>query len=282
MVSAVTTVVLASAVGMIAGPVWAWCALAAVAIALPVIAVRRGHATNRVLRQEVARLQGLAQRRAERSSVLSHEIRTPLTMVKGAGELLAEGTPGPLTDRQREFVTTIVDNCQQMIALAEDFLTDARIESQLFELNAELIDLRSLARSTVRDLRRVHAATILLDSRGAPLDVVVDRGLMRQALWNLVNNAARHGGEGVTITVKLAAGDEDVLCSVSDDGRGMTPEERAELFTPFAVGMSHRPGTGLGMMITERIVELHGGRMFVDTVARRGTTVLFTVPLARS
>lgn len=243
-----------------------------------VVALRRQVA---LLRSEADRLRDLAKGRAERISVLSHEIRTPLALVKGAGELLAEQSPGALNERQRQFVGTITQNSQHVIDMAEDLLAEARLEAKFFDLHLADTDLRALARKVVRELRRVHPSTILLDARGAPTRVAVDRGLMRQALANLINNAARHSGDAATITVRITAGDETVLVAVSDNGRGMSAAERSELFTPFAVGTTARPGTGLGMMITERIVELHGGRMFVDTVAQRGTTIFFTVPVAQ-
>lgn len=260
-----------------------WWVLAAATVALGASAIA-GWARARTLRRrleasrhEAERLRSLAQARASRSSVLSHEIRTPLALVKGAAELLAEQTPGPLNDRQRQFVDTITQNCQSMIAMAEDLLITARLEAQLFELHVERTDLRALVRQTVREMRRVHPGRILLDSRGAPLWLDVDRNLIRQVIWNLVNNAARHGGEGVVIVVRITEGDHDVLVSVSDDGPGMTPEERENLFVPFGVG-ARTSGTGLGMVITREIVDLHGGRIFVDTAARVGTVVLLSLP----
>ncbi|GHG49249.1 hypothetical protein GCM10011331_11640 [Flavimobilis marinus] len=260
-----------------------WWVLAAATVALGASAIA-GWARARTLRRrleasrhEAERLRSLAQARASRSSVLSHEIRTPLALVKGAAELLAEQTPGPLNDRQRQFVDTITQNCQSMIAMAEDLLITARLEAQLFELHVERTDLRALVRQTVREMRRVHPGRILLDSRGAPLWLDIDRNLIRQVIWNLVNNAARHGGEGVVIVVRITEGDHDVLVSVSDDGPGMTPEERENLFVPFGVG-ARTSGTGLGMVITREIVDLHGGRIFVDTAARVGTVVLLSLP----
>lgn len=260
-----------------------WWVLAAAAVALGASAIT-GWARARTLRRrleasrhEAERLRSLAQARASRSSVLSHEIRTPLALVKGAAELLAEQTPGPLNERQRQFVDTITQNCQSMIAMAEDLLITARLEAQLFELHVERTDLRALVRQTVREMRRVHPGRILLDSRGAPLWLDIDRNLIRQVIWNLVNNAARHGGAGVVIVVRITEGDHDVLVSVSDDGPGMTPEERDNLFVPFSTG-ARTSGTGLGMVITREIVDLHGGRIFVDTAARVGTVVLLSLP----
>ncbi|MBW3084282.1 Adaptive-response sensory-kinase SasA [Austwickia sp. TVS 96-490-7B] len=216
--------------------------------------------------------------RLERPSVFSHEVRTPLALIKGAAELLAEETPGPLNPRQREFVTTITSNAEQVIGMAEDLLTEARMSSRLFRLDRELLDIRSLASDTVRTLRRIHDVPIRLSGQGRPLYIEADRGLLRQALYNVVNNAARHAGPDVTITVEVTEADGQIVVAVSDDGSGMSAKDRETLFTPFAVGSSHRPGTGLGMMITESIVTEHGGRVLVDTVDGHGTTFFLTLP----
>lgn len=251
-----------------------------VALAVAVAALWRWTGTLRAhVRERTAeaeRLRALAKERADRASVLAHEIRTPLALVKGAGELLAEQTPGALNDTQRTFVETITQNTEAVIAMAEDLLTEARLEADLFTLQLEETDLRHLVRHTVRELRRVNHVPISLDSRGAPVTVMVDRRLMRQALWNLVTNAARHADASSPVVVRITPGEESVLVAVSDDGRGMDADERRTLFTPFTPG---RRGTGLGLVITRRIVELHGGRVFVDTVARRGTTILLSIPV---
>lgn len=259
---------------------WDWAVIALLGVAtFVVLHIRRLHQRLEAAREEAERLRDLAKARAARSSVLSHEIRTPLALVKGAAELLAEETPGPLNDRQRQFVETITQNTHDMIAMAEDLLTTARLEAQLFKIHLERSDLRSLVRQTVREMRRVHPGQILLDSQGAPLWMRVDPNLIRQVIWNLVNNSARHGGADVTITVRITVGDDDVLVSVSDDGPGMSAEAQENLFVPFAIGAESRAGTGLGMVITKEIVSLHGGRIFVDSAARRGTIILLSLPL---
>lgn len=267
---------------MIAVPMWVVLVVAAGLACVGICVAgwaRRLRRSLHDISQETERLRELARERAERTSVLSHEIRTPLALVKGAGELLAEETPGPLNARQRQFLSTITENTQQMIDMAEALLVEARLEAALFELHLVTTDLRSVVRQTVRELRRVHSTPILLDSRGVPLLLPLDRGLMRQAIWNLVNNAVRHAGAGVTITVRLTDGDGAALLSVSDDGLGMTQQQGAELLST-ASGSGARPsGSGLGIMITRKIVALHGGRMFVDTVPQRGTTILMSLML---
>lgn len=232
-------------------------------------------------RAETERLRSLVKKRVERPNVFSHEVRTPLTLVKGAAELLAEQTPGPLNQRQLEFVQTITENTQQVIALAEDLLTEAKIESQLFELRLERFDLKVLIREVVRDARRIHSADIRLVEPTGPLQIIGDRALLTQALRNLVINACRHGGDGARVKVSASLSEGQAVVSVTDDGVGMSPEQRDRLFEPFAVGSSQRAGTGLGMMITERIIAQHEGQLLVDTLPGHGTTIFFTIPLER-
>lgn len=227
-------------------------------------------------RLETERLRAMVKEKVERPNVFSHEIRTPLALIKGAAELLAEETPGPLTGRQREFVSTIMVNAQQVIGLAQDLLTEARIDAQLFELRLERVDLRQLARGVVRDARRVHANQIVLDSSGPPLVLTADGGLLSQAMWNIVNNACRHAGDGASVTLSVSVGEGNAIVAVTDDGGGMSRDERDALFVPFAGSAA---GTGLGMMITERIIAEHRGQLLVDTVPGRGTTIFFTLPL---
>lgn len=229
---------------------------------------------------EAAHLRDLVKKRVERPNVFSHEVRTPLTLIAGAAELLAEESPGPLTARQREFVETIRVNAHQVIGLAEDLLAEARLDAQLFELRPEDVDLRVLVRDIVRDVRRIHPNAVRLDNHGAPVRVRADRSLLRQALWNLVNNACRHAGQSAEITLSVTHGEGQGIVAVSDDGVGLSPEDRVSLFEPFVVGSAQEGGTGLGMVITERIIEQHGGHLLVDSIPGRGTTIFFVLPTA--
>lgn len=230
-------------------------------------------------RIEALRLRRLARERADRVSMLSHEIRTPLALVKGASDLLAEGTPGPMTRHQKRFVETIRENTANVIALAEDMLTLAKIEAGLFDLRiSSRVDIRAIASSVIGDLRTLHPdAKIALDCVGAPPRVFADRTLIKHALVNLVINAIRHA-DGTNVTVRVHGGDGAVVVEVSDDGRGMTDVQRDKLFTRFATGQPLRDGTGLGLVITREIIELHGGSIMVDTITRRGTTIMLTLP----
>lgn len=253
-------------------------AIACLALAGSLVALGRARQALERTRGELDRLRAFHEERTRRPSVLSHELRTPLTVVRGSAELLLDEAAGPLNPDQRRFVQTIAENSNQVIDMASDLLAEASLESDLFNLHLEWTEMRQLVRECVAQLRRVHTAPIRLENHGAPLRIQVDPRLMGQAVTNLVNNAARHAGEGVSILVRVADSEETVSVSVSDDGTGMSEADRALLFTPFATGGSRRPGTGLGMMVTQRIAELHGGRVLVDTISRRGTTIYLTLP----
>lgn len=229
---------------------------------------------------EVVRLQGLARWRADQVSMLSHEFRTPLTMVKLAGDLLAEGGPGPLTPSQAAFVETIRVQADSTIELAEDLLAQARIESGPFTVHLESCDVAAIVVGLVADLRGLRGSAIVMDCPTVPCIVRADKLLILQALANLINNAVAASPLGEPVRVQVAQREYDVLVSVTDHGTGMTARERLELFQRFSSGRPLRSGTGLGLVITKQIVERHGGRLFVDTVAAQGTTMMFNVPIS--
>ncbi|KAD3455981.1 sensor histidine kinase [Arthrobacter yangruifuii] len=229
-------------------------------------------------RAEIARLRNIAQRNADQISVVSHEIRTPLALIRGASDLLAERSPGPLTDSQARFVRTISGNCHAVIALAEDLLTQARIDAGMFELHLHRVNLRTLAAEVLAEHRQLHDMQFALDCPGAPPRVWADGALIRQAMTNLINNAVAHATNTKLITLRIVNADDQVLVSVSDDGEGMDEARRRELFKRFSSGRPLQDGTGLGLVITRQIVQMHGGDVFVDSTPGRGTTMLFSLP----
>ena len=229
-------------------------------------------------RAEVERLRGLARGFADQVSVLSHEIRTPLALMRGSADLLIEGTPGPLTPRQYRYLETIHRNCGTVISLAEDLLTQAKIDAGMFELHPQAVRLQPLVRGVVQELRTIHPGPIALDSPGAPAQVWADPALLQQVLINLVNNAVAHARGAQLITVRIVTREEKVLISVSDDGEGMDERERRTLFEKFASGRPDGGGTGLGMVISRQIVAMHGGRLMVDSVSGGGTTMMVSLP----
>lgn len=157
----------------------------------------------RHLLRENSRLKTELNARNERPAIISHEIRTPLTLINGAAELLAEGLAGPLTEQQRTFVTTITENTTQVINIAENFLIDTRLKESL-PIEREEVDVRAVVAETARHMRRITNVPIYVDAAGGLLPIWADPGLIKQLVWNLVNNATRHAGPDATVNVRVS------------------------------------------------------------------------------
>lgn len=241
------------------------------------------HRQAAIARTEAEQLRTQARERATPRDVLAHEIRTPLSLIRGSAELLAEETPGELNDVQRRFVSTIIDNCEQAIGMAEDFLTQARLDHEMLSLHLGKVELRALVRTLVQEMRRSSPVPIRLEERGAPVRVVADARLLRQAIANTVTNSVRHAGGQALVTVSVSCADGTALVVVSDDGRGMTAEQKRSVFTPYssanALDAPASRGVGLGMVITRQVMGLHGGEVLIDTMAARGTTIYLSLPV---
>jgi two-component system OmpR family sensor kinase len=233
------------------------------------------------LKRDAAELEHLARNRADQVSVLAHEVRTPLAVIRGSAELLAEGRPGPLTERQVRFLRTILGGAETLSVLSEQLLVEARIDAGIFSLRLEWTELRTVVRESVDELRGVHGHRIVLDAPGPPVSARIDAQLIKQVVINLVSNAVRHSDDDRVVTVRLSRSEDDVTIAVSDDGAGMSVAERQSVFTRNFSGERSRDsgGSGIGLYISRQIIELHQGRIYLDTLLGRGTDIVFTLPI---
>ncbi|MDX3728190.1 sensor histidine kinase [Streptomyces caniscabiei] len=262
--------------------VW-WLSVAALggaaAAALSTFLRMRGAAAARTA--ELRQLERLVERRAEQVTALSHELRTPLSMIKGSVDLLREGTPGPLTAAQERLLQVADHQSTQVIGLCESLLIQAKIEAGLFTPRMEKVDVSVVVRDVVTAMRPLCAQRgqrVGLDVPQVMPRIPADPMLLTQALTNLLSNASRFTTSGGSIDVRVALIDTGVAVYVTDDGAGMTRDERHRLFHRFATGRPLADGTGLGLVITKTVVELHGGEIMVHTASSRGTTFLLTLP----
>lgn len=233
---------------------------------------------NRKCQTELAWLREVHDQYTRNPSILAHEIRSPLTVLIGNSELLRDEAVGKLNDRQIEMVARIETNANLLRDMAEDFLMSTRLDAQLFELKIQTFDIVSLIRQVVNDLASIRQANLTVNRRGRPIWVQADRRLIRQALTNLINNAINHAGLEARITIRPYRNDEGCVIEINDTGAGMSETEREQLFKPFTTGNTGRPGAGLGMMITEKIIHLHQGKILVDSIAQHGTTIFVILP----
>jgi signal transduction histidine kinase len=222
---------------------------------------------------------------------VSHELRTPLNSVIGFSELLLTmggGSDAPLSDTQRDYLDTIARNGRHLLELINELLDLSKIAAGRMELRLERLELDAILREVAASVRAQLEArrhTLAIDPAPEALVVTADRGRLRQVLLNLLSNAIKFTADGGRIG--LTARPEDaarVRVAVSDSGIGIAPEDHAKLFQEFVqvdASTSRRyEGTGLGLALSKRLVELHGGAMGVESALGQGSTFWFTLPRA--
>lgn len=208
----------------------------------------------------------------------SHELRSPLTSIKGFVELLARS--GSLGERERDFVQVILRSTDRLVALVDDLLDVARLESGQMEVHPRLFDLDEV----VREVARLMEPQLAERRQGLELDLptdlpraLADPGHARQILTNLLSNANRYTGDGGIIRVTVRNEDHELALLVEDNGSGMSRGELERLFERFARREDGAGGTGLGLSIVHSLVELQRGTVSVDSEPGRGSR--FTVRL---
>ncbi|MFC5370461.1 sensor histidine kinase [Arcanobacterium bovis] len=233
--------------------------------------------SNHDLQQEVKELKDRNDYLEKRPAMISHEIRTPLSLVQGAAELMAEETPGPLNELQRSFIETISENSRQAIDIAENFLIDLNMDIRPLQLQE--IDIRAIVADTAKEIRKIFPIRIDVDAAGGLLPIYADKQLIRQLIWNLINNAARHAHSDNPVTVRIENGEgSGAHISIIDRGEGMSDVDLEKLFTPFSSGSTRRPGSGIGMMVSKKIVDAHEGKILVDSAQGIGTVIHVLLP----
>ena len=234
---------------------------------------------------QVDLLAEIEQMRTDLLSTIAHELRTPLTAVRTSVGLLLDPTIEPDHDERRTLLTTIDRNAMRMQRLVGDILDLARFRAGRVQLQLRRFDARELASSaiaSVAPLAETQGQTITLAAPSEPVPVFGDHQRLEQALVNLLSNAGKYSPAGAPITVSVSAADDHVSWSVADKGHGIRPEDKARLFERFFVAGRDRreatAGTGLGLPITQLIVEAHGGRVDVRSRVGRGSTFTIIVP----
>ena len=219
-------------------------------------------------------------------SMVSHELRTPLTAIQGYVDLLAEGADVP--DRERhECLASVKRNVERLLALINDLLDLSRIEAGRVDLRCEAIDLRSLIESAARSLQPLidgKRQALTLELADAPSAVWADADRVIQILTNLLSNASKYTPQDGSITVSARRAGDFAHIDIRDTGIGLSAEQQGQLFTRFFRAQHHGPdrarGTGLGLVITKLLVEVHGGQITVSSAPDQGSTFSFSLPVA--
>ncbi len=226
------------------------------------------------------------QLKSEFLASMSHELRTPLHTIIGFSELLAEEIQGPLNEKQRRFVGHIHRDSQHLLELINDILDLSRIESGKVELRPEIFAASEAFREVVASVRPTALGkSIQIETLVAEEHVLqADRVRFKEILFNLMSNALKFTPSGGRITAVIGQSDQPDFCcfTVEDTGVGIPADQLEAIFDKFyQVGSTTkgvREGAGLGLAITRHIVELHGGRIWVDSEPGKGSRFSFTMP----
>src|SRR5215468_5884820 len=238
---------------------------------------------NYQLEQQNLAIQEANRLKSEFVSMVSHELRTPLTSIQGYAELMLEDER--MDDEVRESLTIVKKNADRLLVLINDLLDLSRIEAGRVDLHRTSLDLACVIPEVARSLRPLIEAKrqqLKLDLGEALPAVWADADRVTQILTNLISNAHKYTPAEGSITVAAQRDDGFVRVDVSDSGIGLSPEDQAQLFTKFfrvddRSGQAGR-GTGLGLVITRLLVELHGGRITLSSAPGKGSTFSFTLP----
>ena len=230
-------------------------------------------------------LERLNQQKNRIVGMAAHDLRTPLGVILGYSEFLEAETAGLLSVEQREFISVIKTTSEFMLRMVTDILDVTAIESGLLQLDRRLTDVAHLVAHSVK-LNGVIASrkkiSVELDSVWVPELILLDAGKIGQVLNNLIGNAVKFSHGGSHVQVRVTGSDRSVTITVQDDGQGIPAADLPKLFKPFGRASVQSTGgeksTGLGLAIVRRIVEGHGGRVWLESEVGKGSTFSFTLP----
>jgi signal transduction histidine kinase len=239
---------------------------------------------NDELQRLYRELEAVSRRKSEFLANMSHELRTPLNAILGFSQVLRERIFGDVNEKQAEYLDDIRSSGNHLLSLINDVLDLSKVEAGRMELEQAPFSLReTLERGVVMVRERASRHGISLTLEQAPgVDVVRgDERRVRQVVFNLLSNAVKFTPDGGKIVVSSRRAGNEVEVSVEDTGPGIARDDQARVFREFQqteLGEQHE-GTGLGLALSRRLVELHGGRIWLESELGHGSRFVFTLPL---
>jgi signal transduction histidine kinase len=231
----------------------------------------------------VGQLRHVEEARREFFATVSHELRSPLTSIRGAAELLREGVPGPLNDKQKRLADIVSVSSGRLLRLVNEILEMSRIQAGLVELDRSSLDLVELVDRAVEELHPLASeATVTLECEriGASFTYCGDVERLHQVIVNLGSNAIRFTQPGGRVVARVIDAGPEFELQVEDTGVGIPADALPHIFDAYRQAHRERGGTGLGLAIVRGIAEAHGGRVTVES--REGKGSRFTVLLPRT
>jgi signal transduction histidine kinase len=242
----------------------------------------------REIEEKSAQIEVANRHKSEFLANMSHELRTPLNAVIGFSDVLLEGMFGPVNEKQEEYLRDILGSGKHLLSLINDILDLSKIEAGRMELDLSDFDVPQAiadALLLMRERATRYGITLRQLIDGAVGHITADERKFKQVLLNLLSNAVKFTASGGTVEVLAHLVDGSVEVAVTDTGEGIAPEDQQAVFEEFRqVGKSSKKveGTGLGLALCRRFVELHGGRISVESQVGVGSTFTFTIPGRRA
>jgi signal transduction histidine kinase len=228
-------------------------------------------------------LEAASRHKSEFLATMSHELRTPLNAIIGFSQVLKQQMYGPLNERQADYVDDVLSSGQHLLNLINDILDLAKVEAGRMELQPSTFELPELldnAASMVRERATRQGIGLIVATDDSVGGMEGDERKVKQILFNLLSNAVKFTPSGGKVTLAARATEEQVVIAVQDTGIGIDADEMDKIFEEFyQVGASRtQEGTGLGLALTRRLVELHDGQLTVESEPGVGSTFTVTMP----
>ena len=215
--------------------------------------------------------------------MVSHELKTPLTVITGA--LYTAMTKGVPPREKKELLQDAVEGAEELTTIIDNLLELSRIQADRLNLNIEPVDVLQVAHNVTGKLEKKSGLhRLVMDIPAGLPPVMADVFRVERILHNLVDNAIKYSPKGGAVTVSARNQDGSVVVAVRDEGMGISAQNQARLFEPFQrvqVSNAGIAGVGLGLNVCRRLVELQGGRIWVESQPGKGSTFFFVLPAAR-
>lgn len=255
--------------------------LGAVHIARDVSEIKKAREELENKNKELSRLDRL---KSEFISTVSHELRTPLSITKEGISLVLDRIPGPINEKQDKILQTSRNNIDRLARIINDLLDISKIEAGRIDVRRESVNINDLIHSIVSLFQfkaRDKGLELKFDLPGQGVNIYVDRDRITEVFTNLLDNAIKFTQKGA-IKVSVQEGENGIICCVEDSGIGITKDDLPKIFEKFQqfsrLPGSGDKGTGLGLTIAKAIVELHKGRIWVESQEGKGTKFIFSLP----
>ena len=243
---------------------------------------------NDELQRLYRELETASRHKSEFLANMSHELRTPLNAIIGFSQVLRDGLFGEVNAKQEEYLEDILTSGHHLLALINDVLDLSKVEAGQVQLELapfSIEDALERGVSMVREQATRDGVQVTLHANGG-LDIVTgDERRIRQVIFNLLSNAVKFTPRGGLVDVAATQSNGEVRVSVADTGPGIAAEDLDRIFQEFQQtegGARHHEGTGLGLALSKRFVEMHGGRIWCDSDVGRGSTFVFSLPVSEA